>query len=399
MLGIGIFSALALFFFIFYFGYFFVVRNASKKYFSFGTQNSSDFVSFASVIVPAYNEEKKIVGKIENLLEQNYSEMEIIIMNDGSSDSTKTVVQNYLKQKNRSIKVVFISLPKRQGKPSVINQAIQYCSGDILVITDADTLLKKNELKQFLKRFQDPKIGAICGRLVMSNYQDSSASNIEESYRDVFDVIRLGESVLDSTPVFNGALIALRKSLFTALKSDTLADDTELSFKVRRQGFNTVFDPNTIVYTDTPQSFRDRTTQKIRRAQGIIQSFYWNKDMLFRGKFGKFGSFIFPCEFFMHILSPIMVALMSILLFHIFLTTSAVYMILPISLGVIMIVLGIFGMELIFSKTRKNSSDNGAYIIIRIIKLIATFLEHQIFLCVALLSLLFGRTNVKWKRT
>lgn len=399
MLELAIFTVLLLFFFVFYSGYFFVIRNASKKYALSDEDNSTGFSHFASVIVPAYNEEKTIVAKIENLLEQNYSNMEIIIMDDGSSDSTKTVVQKYLKQKNLSLKVVFISMPNRQGKPSVINEAIKHCTGDIVVITDADTLLKKNEIKQFLERFDDPKIGAICGRLMMSNYHNSSSSNIEESYRDVFDVIRLGESVLDSTPVFNGALIALRKGLFTPLKADTLADDTELSFKVRKQGFNTVFDPNTIVYTDTPESFKDRTTQKIRRAQGIIQSFYWHKDMLFSGKFGKFGTFIFPCEFFMHILSPIFAALMTVLLFYIFFTTSALYVILPISLGVIMIVFGLFGMELIFSKTRKNGSDGGSNVIIRIIKLFATFLEHQVFLGVALLFLLFGRVNVKWKRT
>jgi cellulose synthase/poly-beta-1,6-N-acetylglucosamine synthase-like glycosyltransferase len=304
-----------------------------------------------------------------------------------------------LKQKNASVKVVFISLPERQGKPSVINQAIQHCSGDILVITDADTLLKKDEIKQFLQRFRDAKVGAICGRLVMSNYQDSSASNIEESYRDVFDVIRLGESVLDSTPVFNGALIALRKSLFTPLKSDTLADDTELSFKIRRQGFNTVFDPNTIIYTDTPKRFKDRTTQKIRRAQGIIQSFYWHKDMLFSREFGKFGSFIFPCEFFMHILSPIIVAFTVALFFYIVLATPLLYMIVPFVLGLILIVFGIFGIEVMFSKIKKNSSITVTSSLIKIFKLLATFVEHQMFLGVALLFLLFGRVNVKWKRT
>jgi len=356
---------------------------------NFGLSPSeANSIPFVSVIVPAYNEEKTIVRKLRDLLDQSYPNMEVVVVNDGSNDDTAKIVQSFIDQNSSHVKVKLFALPRREGKASALNYACQHCNGEILVISDADTILGENAIKQIVQNFGNPKVGAVTGRLSMVNYEQSSASKLEKSYRNVFDMLRLGESHMDSTPIFNGALMALRKSLFYQLKSDTVAEDTEISLRIREKGYKAIFDPRATVYSFTPTSFKFRMKQKIRRAQGIIQSLNRHKGILFNHAYGKYGLVILPCEFFMHIISPILVILTA-LLFLLALPSA------PITLTHILIIfcLGIiiFGLTSVaLSYTSRNCA------LINPIKILLNFLEHQIFLMLGLFFLLVRKGNPKW---
>jgi len=343
-----------------------------------------------SVIVPAYNEEKNIVRKIENLLQQGYPFMEVIVVNDGSTDKTANLVQSFIEKNSLQHKIKFLSLSKREGKPLAINYGFRYCKGEIIIISDADTILGENALQRIVQHFQDGKVGGVTGKLSMINYGESFSTDLEENYRNIFDILRLGESCMDSTPIFNGALIALRRQLFSPLRSDTIADDTEIALRVREKGYKAIFDYATTVYTFTPKHFISRIKQKVRRAEGIIQSFIRHKDILFRSVYGKYGLIIFPCEFFMFLVSPFLF-LLIIFLFPFVLQSRS------LSTTQILFVFGtglvILGLTLFIQKYLLKCSLNN------LIKIIATFLEHQIFLIFALFSLLFRKGNVKWERT
>jgi cellulose synthase/poly-beta-1,6-N-acetylglucosamine synthase-like glycosyltransferase len=340
--------------------------------------------------VPAYNEEKNIVRKLENLLQQGYTFMEVIVVNDGSTDRTAEIVQSFIEKNSLQHKVKLLNISKREGKPSAINHGFRYCKGEIVVISDADTILGDNALQRIVQRFQDGKVGGVTGKLSMINYGESFSTYLEENYRNVFDILRLGESCMDSTPIFNGALMALRRQLFSPLRSDTIADDTEIALRVREKGYKAVFDYTATVYAFTPEHFIWRIKQKVRRAEGIIQSFIRHKDILFRSVYGKYGLIIFPCEFFMFLVSPFLF-LLIIFLFPFVLQLSALStMQILFILGVGLVFLG--STSFILKYLLKRSLINP-------VKFIGTFLEHQIFLILALFSLLFRKGSVKWERT
>jgi cellulose synthase/poly-beta-1,6-N-acetylglucosamine synthase-like glycosyltransferase len=228
------FVAIFLLLVIFYLGYFLLMVKMSCRRNTFNGYDGN-LNLLVSIIVPAYNEEKNIVRKLENLLQQGYPFMEVIVVNDGSTDRTAELVQSFIEKNSLQHKVKLLNISKREGKPSAINHGFRYCKGEIIVISDADTILGENALQRIVQRFQDGKVGGVTGKLSMINYGESFSTDLEENYRNVFDILRLGESCMDSTPIFNGALIALRRQLFSPLRPDTIADDTEIALRVRKK--------------------------------------------------------------------------------------------------------------------------------------------------------------------
>jgi cellulose synthase/poly-beta-1,6-N-acetylglucosamine synthase-like glycosyltransferase len=341
------------------------------------------------VIIPAYNERDAIDSKLRDLLKQDYPNMEIIVVDDGSADETSEIVKNFVKENSSQLKVQLFAFPERRGKASAINYAWQHCNGEIVIISDADTLLGEGAIQKIVQNFSDQKVGAVTGKLSMINYGETSATKLEKAYRSIFDVLRIGESHIDSTPIFNGPLVALRRNLFDHLEPNTLADDTEISLKVIEKGYRAIFDPEAMVYAFTPKKFKFRMKQKIRRAQGIIQSFIRHRNMLFKSAYGRYGLVIFPAEFFMHIISPFLLVanaiLFSFLIFNSILTIHFI--------AIFILVIAILG--LILMAVGHVSKD---FILIRLIRLFLTFIEHQIFLMLGLLSIFVGRYSAKWEK-
>ena len=385
-MGAALFSALL----IFYVAYFLLMRKKCLEWDSKSCFSEPGEIPSVSVIIPAYNEEKSIVRKLENLREQAYPIIEVVVVNDGSTDDTAKMVRSIIDRSSSPFQVQLVNLSNREGKASALNHAWRHCKGEIIIISDADTILGEDTITHLVSNFRDPNVGAVTGKLSMINYEDSSSTRIEKTYRNIFDMLRLGESCMDSTPVFNGGLVALRRSLFENLKSDTLADDTEISLRIREKGYKAIFDPTAKVYAFTPKSFKFRAKQKIRRAQGIIQSLIWHRQMLFNRKYGKYGLIILPCEFFMHIISPILLVLTAILFLSILLSASFALTNLAIILGFGIVVFGLISIALSCISKNRNPGNST--------KIFVTFLEHQIFLALGLLFLLLRKGNSKWDK-
>ena len=316
--------------------------------------------------------------------------MEIIVVNDGSTDGTEEMAKCAIDRTSKRLESRLISSRKREGKPSAINRARHCSNGDVLIVSDADTILGENAIREIVKNFADPQIGAATGKLLMLNYRQSSVTKLEEGYRNVFDVLRLGESNIDSTPIFNGPLVALRRNLFDSMNPNAIADDTEISMMIREKGYRAIFEPMATVCAFTPNSLKNRTKQKIRRAQGVVQSFYRHKKILFNPNFGKYGLIIFPSEFFMNIVSPILLVLITAMLLM-----ASVFN--PIKMGSLAIITcsGIIIFQTIVYILRRISKRG---ILINPMRLIIAFLEHQIFLLAGLVLAVSKKNNVKWEK-
>jgi cellulose synthase/poly-beta-1,6-N-acetylglucosamine synthase-like glycosyltransferase len=367
--------ALGLVLFGFYLGYFILMRHKAKGWKP--VYASENFTPSVSIVVPTYNEEDTIVRKLENLMEQDYpaNEVEVIVIDSASEDRTVELLVRFIKDR----KLKLIKEGERKGKASALNNVLKYCVGEVVIITDADATWERDTLQKIVLNFSNPNVGAVTGRQILLNPDQSLATKVEKTYRSVFEVLRLGESSLDSTPIFNGPLMAFRSDLLEPISEDCIADDSQLAVKIRKKGFKSVYDPCAVFYECTPRSFKSRFIQKVRRGQGLIQLFFRERKILFNSSYKKFGTVIFPAEFFMHVVSPVLVfAFLVSFLLSLLVLNPYVFVSLAIASGVFFVVLTSVKMD--------------------VIGFFSSFLDSQFVLLVSLVFHAFGKSQHKWTK-
>lgn len=344
-----------------------------------------------TLLIPMYNEAKVIRRKILNVENLDYPKknLEVIIIDSGSIDGTPDLVQHYIDKSK--IRYKLIVQPDRLGKASAINYALRYCKGDIIVMTDADALFNKDALKKIVENFSDPNVGSATGRICILNADQSSVTVLEKSYRTIFEIIRQGESKMDSTPIFNGPITAFRKELFDELETDTVTDDIEICIRIREKGFRSVYDPEAIAYENTPISRKSRIKQKTRRAHGAIQSIIRHKNLLFNRKYGRYGFIIFPCEFFLHLISPFM--LLLIILLGGVVTLRVLSSTLPFT-TVVLLSVGVLILFTFILQTLKLDR----LLVINPVNVLFTFFDSQLCLILGFVALLMRKKDYKWEK-
>jgi cellulose synthase/poly-beta-1,6-N-acetylglucosamine synthase-like glycosyltransferase len=188
-----------------YVGYFALMYIFSKRKL---TLSRKTFCPTVSLIVPTYNESKVILNKLNNILDLEYprEKLQVVVVDSASEDDTCLIVQKFLEKHKGTLEISLIPLKQRLGKASALNDVWSSCTGEIAVITDADCLLDKNAIHALVQPFGDNRVGVVTGSHVIVNPGEFATKEIEQSYRSIFNVLRLGESYLDSTIIVNGQL-------------------------------------------------------------------------------------------------------------------------------------------------------------------------------------------------
>ena len=265
-----------------------------------------------TLIIPMYNEEKVIKEKIENTAKLDYppDKLKIILLDDHSTDRSNNISSEAIKQ--TSLNASVIENQGGKGKARALNWIFPSLKSEITIISDADALLKEDSLLQLTKNFTDPDIGGATGKIIILSDKVRQSQSQEESYRFFFDVWRLGESRIRSVSVCNGPLMGFRTDLLKKIKidPDAYADDSDMLFKVIRSGYRVVYEPKAIVYERVPLSVKGRIVQKMKRINGLRRVYIKNLDIIGKGRFGKI---IFPYALLTHIISPLVVLLMTVL--------------------------------------------------------------------------------------
>lgn len=287
-----------------YSGYYLLCRyvTTTKK---LKVKNDKNFRPKVSMIIPTWNEEDTIEGKLRNTFELKYpkNKLEVIVIDSGSEDRTREIVKKFKK-------VRLIVEKERNGKANALNKAFKYCTGEIVILSDSDCRLSKDILLKSMPHFSDPSLGALTGRQSLINAEETISTRIESKYRDFYYLLRNAESILDSTFIFHGEFSAFRKKLLDKIFSDSVADDSELALRVRKKNYRTILLPAASYREYAPSRLSDRTKQKYRRAQGLVQiMFRFFSTFFFNPKYKTFGLLIFPVEFFMHVISPFLLIL------------------------------------------------------------------------------------------
>jgi cellulose synthase/poly-beta-1,6-N-acetylglucosamine synthase-like glycosyltransferase len=222
-----------------------------------------------SVVVPAYNEEKAIGKCIESLLAQDYKgQMEIIVVNDGSTDGTPEIIKKY--------PVELIDLKENAGKANALNQGIDLAKGDIIIFTDSDSFMAKNAISAVIKRFNyDDDIKMVAGNVRIN---DAGKRGIVTQYQRIEykleqELTRHLQSLTGQILVSPGPITAVRKSVLDEVKfSDkTIVEDADFTVNVLKRRMKAVQETNAVVYTNAPETIRAWHKQRKRWWYGNLQ--------------------------------------------------------------------------------------------------------------------------------
>jgi len=236
----------------------------------------AEILPSVSVLLSAFNEEKVLVQKVENLLSLDYPKdrLEILVGSDGSTDRTIEILKWY-----QGHGVQLHVEETRGGKPRMLNLLAKEAKGDILVLTDARQRIDRQAVRELVKNFNDPTVGCVSGELIFRSHRGSVGEGVGR-YWSYEKFIRQKESDLDSVIGATGALYAVRRLLYTPVPEETVLDDVYLPMKVVAQGFRTLFEPKALVFDDASQTPRQEYDRKVRTLAGNYQSFVQLAGML-----------------------------------------------------------------------------------------------------------------------
>jgi len=269
-----------------------------------------------SIIIPTYNEETTIISKISNIIELDYpkDKIELFLVDGNSTDNTVEIVQTIMRD-HPELNISFIQEKERGGKIKAINATVPLCNGNFICISDSDCIWKENALKEAIANFSDESVGAVTGLQILMDNKEL-AEQLEGHYNSFYNYLRLGESVLDSTPIFRGELTIVRGSLFREIEVGTesaWADDSEIAMKIRKLGYRSIVDPKAQFYEFAPPTMNSRTTQKSRRGLGLVRLFMNNLGVIINPlKYGYYSLICISNVFYL-LVSPVLVLIIPLL--------------------------------------------------------------------------------------
>jgi len=255
-----------------------------------------------SIVLPTYNEAQIVETKLDDLLALDYpmEKVELVVV-DSSSDDTRKIIREYFSDLDAP-ELVLLEEDERRGLAPALNDAYAAASNEMVVKTDCDSKLSPNVLREAAANLADDDIAAVTGQ----NVEVLGGSEVESGYRGVQSHIQQLESRLDSTLIFHGPFSAFENDALLPIDPNSLADDTELALKIRRQGGRVIFDPAVEYMEASHSEFVKRRKQKDRRGMGLIRLLVQHRDAL--GRYGKYGKIVLPFNWWFMIVSPWLLA-------------------------------------------------------------------------------------------
>ncbi|MBX7223040.1 MAG: glycosyltransferase [Blastocatellia bacterium] len=266
-----------------------------------------------SVIVPAYNEEKVIVQTIRSLLLADETRFDIIVVDDGSSDTT---YQTALAAFGNHPRVRVLTKPNG-GKSQALNFGMAQTKADILVIMDADTVFHPQAINRLVAHFQNPQVGAVAGNAKVGNRINLLTRWQALEYVTSQNLDRRAYETLNSIAVVPGAIGAWRRELVLAaggFTNDTLAEDADLTFAILKMGFRIQYEDQAIAYTEAPDSVGAFLKQRFRWMFGSLQTVWKHREVLFRPRFKALGMVVVPNVLIFQILFPLISPIMDLMM-------------------------------------------------------------------------------------
>ena len=219
-----------------------------------------------TLVVPAYNEADILAAKVENSLALDYpaEKLHLLFITDGSTDQSGEVLAAYPAVRH-------LHQPARAGKSMAENRAIRYVTSPCVVFTDCNTLLNREAVRELVKHYQDPRVGAVSGEKRVQA-DGSTAGSGEGLYWRYESLLKRCDSTIHSLMGAAGELVSFRTELFAPLEKDTILDDFVQSLRIVDAGYRVVYEP--AAYAMEPPSFslKEEMKRKVRICAGGWQA-------------------------------------------------------------------------------------------------------------------------------
>lgn len=236
-----------------------LLNDSKKRY-------SPDFEPEVTLVVPAYNEGNILKNKIEDCLALDYpaEKLQITFITDGSTDNSEAVLSSYPQ-------VTHLHSPERGGKSLAENRAMEFVNTPYVIFTDCNTFLNRDAVREMVKHYQDPQVGAVSGEKKILS-EDSLSGSGEGLYWKYESFLKRCDSQIHSLMGAAGELVSFRSNLFQPLEKDTILDDFIQSLRIVDKGYKVVYEPNAYAMEAPSVSMAEEMKRKIRICAGGWQS-------------------------------------------------------------------------------------------------------------------------------
>lgn len=251
---------------------------------------ASGYWPSVSILIPAHNEEVGIAATMQSVLDTNYPNLELIVVNNGSTDGTHREVMRFIagyKKIPRKFPA-FIKYGRLigAGKAQALNRGLFKARGEIIATIDADSIMDKRALKNLVKHFSHPQVAAVAGNVVIGNRKKSIGliQQLEYLYGFYF---KRADALLNAVYIVGGAAAAYNKQVIVDLggfDETIITEDIELSTRLQDHGYHVRYATDAIVYTEGPSDFLGLRRQRLRWKYGRLLTFYKYRHLFFSFK-------------------------------------------------------------------------------------------------------------------
>ncbi|MFQ5787344.1 MAG: glycosyltransferase, partial [Thermodesulfobacteriota bacterium] len=224
-----------------------------------------------SVVIAALNEEDTIEGTLLSLKEQTYTNLQIIIVDDGSTDKTPEICNRMKKWMDYS----FIRLEERSGKSAALNYGSRMAKGKYVVFADSDTTFDRDAVFKLIKGFFDSSVGAISGNVRPRNGRKNLLTGLQNiEYNFTITIARRIRAKFGILPIISGAFGVFRKELLKpiGMHEPGPGNDSDLTIRIRKLGYKIAFAPDAIALTNVPENMHNLILQRWRWDRNLIKT-------------------------------------------------------------------------------------------------------------------------------
>jgi cellulose synthase/poly-beta-1,6-N-acetylglucosamine synthase-like glycosyltransferase len=262
-----------------------------------------------SIIIPAYNEERTLSRTLDSLAEADYPNKEIIVVDDGSTDSTFSEASQYREKLGANVLYSVIKKPENAGKSSAINHGLLFAKGDYVVTVDADSIITRDALKMIVKYFQNPSVAGVGGNVKVFNRVSLLTNCQALEYLVGINLWRRAFDIFGVVMVVPGALGAFNKKVLQQAGNydkDTLTEDFDITIKALKCGKVVQASSSALAYTEAPANLSDFYKQRVRWYRGNMQTLVKHKDIATNSRFGMLRNYGYPITVFTMLMLPIL---------------------------------------------------------------------------------------------
>ncbi|MEW1680371.1 glycosyltransferase [Streptomyces sp. T12] len=266
-----------------------------------------------TVLVPAYNEAKCIENTVNSLMASDHP-IEVLVIDDGSTDGTARIVEAMGLPNVRVIRQL------NAGKPAALNRGLANARHGIVVMMDGDTVFEPSTVRELVQPFGDPRVGAVAGNAKVGNKDSLIGAWQHIEYVMGFNLDRRMYDILRCMPTIPGAVGAFRKSALEpigGMSEDTLAEDTDVTMALHRAGWRVVYAENARAWTEAPETVQQLWSQRYRWSYGTMQAIWKHRRALIeKGPSGRFGRVGLPFVSLFMIVAPLLAPLIDVFLLY-----------------------------------------------------------------------------------